>query len=180
VIDSVKGKGAGETAIMSRGNRKEPAVPRIQGLYETHLTVSTLERSVPFYRDVVGLELATVFADRVAFFWVGGRETAMLGLWQSGGAPIGLRLHFAFKVSLEDVLAAAARLKSHGVQPLGFHNEPLDQPVVIGWMPAASQYFCDPDGHSLEFIHMLDEEGDPAFGVQPYARWLARGRGATA
>src|SRR5271165_5836560 len=87
VIDSVKGKGAWETAIMSRGNRKEPAVPRVQGLYETHLTVSTLERSVPFYRDVVGLELATVFADRVAFFCGSGRETAMLGLWQSGGAP---------------------------------------------------------------------------------------------
>ena len=159
---------------MPSGEPRKPAVSRVQGLYETHLTVASLERSIAFYRDVVGLEPATVFPDRVAFFWIGDRETAMLGLWRTGGGPMGLRLHFAFKVSLEDVLGSAARLKAHGVQPLGFSGEPLETPVVLGWMPAVAQYFADPDGHSIEFLHILDERGDPDFGVQPYSRWLAR------
>jgi len=54
----------------------------ISGLYETHLTVSDLDRSVTFYRDVVGLELAhTVPKRHAAFFWIGGRDRSMLGLW---------------------------------------------------------------------------------------------------
>ena len=43
------------------------AIPHIEGLYETHLTVASLAVSISFYRDVVGLELAKVFDDRVAF-----------------------------------------------------------------------------------------------------------------
>ena len=150
------------------------AIPHIEGLYETHLTVASFAVSIPFYRDVVGLELAKVFDDRVAFLWVDGKRTGMLGLWQSGDGPLGLRLHIAFKVSLAGVLSSAAALKSQGVLPLGFNNEPLDEPVVIGWMPAAAQYFLDPDGHSIEFIHVLDEEPDAGFGVQPYSCWVTR------
>ena len=48
------------------------AVVPIQGLWETHLTVSDLERSVAFYRDTIGLELAhRVPARGAAFFWIG-------------------------------------------------------------------------------------------------------------
>ena len=40
------------------------------GLFETHLTVSDLQRSVAFYRDVVGLPLALELPGRgAAFFW---------------------------------------------------------------------------------------------------------------
>lgn len=47
----------------------------ITGLYESHLTVSDLDRSIDFYRVVVGLELAHTIPDRhVVFFWVGGRD----------------------------------------------------------------------------------------------------------
>jgi lactoylglutathione lyase len=150
------------------------ATPRVEGLYETHLTVASLAVSIPFYRDVVGLELAKVFDDRVAFLWVDDRRKGMLGLWQSGNGPLGLRLHLAFNVSLTGVLASAAALTAQGVRPLGFDNEPLDEPVVIGWMPAVAQYFLDPDGHSIEFIHVLAEEPDDSFGVQPYSRWRGR------
>ena len=59
----------------------------IQGLYETHLTVTDLERSIDFYRDIVGLELAHTIPERnVAFFWIGSRETSMLGLCPSTAA----------------------------------------------------------------------------------------------
>jgi len=67
----------------------------IQGLFETHLTVRDLDTSVAFYRDVVGLELALLFPERnVAFFWIGGRGQAMLGVWEVGDGPNAMRLHF--------------------------------------------------------------------------------------
>lgn len=153
----------------------EPPMPRINGLYETHLTVADLPRSIGFYRDIVGLELATVVEERgIAFFWVDGRNSGMLGLWAAGRGPLKMRLHIAFRLTLDGVLASAAALKANGVQPLGFHGEPADEPVVIGWMPAVSQYFADPDGHSLEFISVLDEGPDPGFGTRSYSEWLAR------
>jgi lactoylglutathione lyase len=44
----------------------------IYGLFETHLTVSDLQRSITFYRDIVGLELALEVSERnAAFFWIG-------------------------------------------------------------------------------------------------------------
>ena len=30
----------------------------VQGMFETHLTVSNLQRSINFYQDIVGLQLA--------------------------------------------------------------------------------------------------------------------------
>ena len=45
---------------------------KIRGLFETHLTVSNLQHSIDFYRDVVGLELALEVHERnSAFFWIG-------------------------------------------------------------------------------------------------------------
>ena len=38
----------------------------VQDLFEAHLTVTDLDRSVEFYRDVVGLQLAYVTAARQA------------------------------------------------------------------------------------------------------------------
>lgn len=66
-------------------------MPRAIGLFETHLTVSDLDRSIEFYRDVVGLPLALVLEERgAAFFWVGGPGEGMIGLWSLGSAPVGL------------------------------------------------------------------------------------------
>jgi len=150
-------------------------MPTIRGLYETHVTVSDLKISVDFYRDVVGLELATVLPERsCAFLWIDDKKHGMLGLWQTGSSPVAMRLHLAFRVSFEDVLAAADALRSRGIQPLGHKGEPIEEAVAIGWMPAVSQYFADPDGHWLEFIHVLDEPADPSFGIQPYSSWVNR------
>jgi len=76
----------------------------VTGLYESHLTVSDLDRSITFYRDVVGLELAhTVPKRHAAFFWIGGRDRSMLGLWSIHSSPVRLRLHIAFQAELEQV-----------------------------------------------------------------------------
>ena len=147
----------------------------ILGVYETHLPVRDLERSIVFYRDKIGLELARLLPERrVAFFWVGGKEQGMLGLWQGGAGPLNMTLHFAFRCTQEAVLAGCERLQAQGIQPLGFDGEPVQEPVVIGWMPALSLYFKDPDGHSIEMLAALPDAPDPEFGVQSHSRWVNR------
>ena len=146
----------------------------VEGLFETHLTVSDLDRSIAFYRDVVGLPLALELPERgAAFFWIGQAGKAMLGLWTIGSAPVSLSFHVAFTTSLESVLAAGGRLEALGVTPLSFYAEEADEPSVIGWMPAAAVYFRDPDGHLLEYLAMLDEEADPERGVTTWSAWNA-------
>jgi lactoylglutathione lyase len=116
-----------------------------------------------------------MFEDRrIAFFWIDDKRNGMLGLWETGSSPMRMRLHFAFRMSLDGVLLSAASLKARGVAPLGFLGQPADEAEVIGWMPAVSQYFADPDGHSIEFIAVLDDAPDAEFGVGPYSKWLQR------
>jgi lactoylglutathione lyase len=147
----------------------------VRGLFETHLTVSDLERSVGFYRDLVGLPVALELPERnVAFFWVGDPGRSMLGLWSLGSAPLGLVLHVAFEVALDDVLDAPRRLGAQGVTPRSFFGARTTEPSVIGWMPAAAVYFHDPDGHQLEYLAMLDEQPRPDVGIVPWSEWVAR------
>jgi lactoylglutathione lyase len=147
----------------------------IHDLFETHLTVADLRRSMDFYDGVLGLELARVFPERkVAFYWIGGPGKAMLGLWEVGTGPQQMKLHLAFTVELPDLLEAPGRLRVPGVTPRDFAGNPTDEPVVLAWMPAASVYFHDPDGHQLEFICMLPDPPQPELGVVTWSRWLRR------
>ncbi len=146
----------------------------IARLFEAHLTVSDLDRSVAFYRDLVGLPAALETPERnAAFFWVGEAGDSLLGLWSLGSAPMGMQLHVAFAVAMTDLLDAPARLRSSGIQPLSFFGSPAAEPSVIGWMPAAAVYFRDPDGHLLEYLTMLEEEPRAGVGVVPWSEWLA-------
>jgi lactoylglutathione lyase len=149
-----------------------PSMPTASGLFEAHLTVRDLDRSVAFYRDAVGLELALQLPERAAaFFWVGGPGESMLGLWSLGSMPMGLSLHVAFKASLSDVLGACDALRAAGVTPLSFFGAEATEPSVIAWMPAAAVYFRDPDGHQLEYLAMLDEPPRPDLGIVAWSRF---------
>jgi lactoylglutathione lyase len=145
----------------------------IKGLFEAHLTVSNLRRSINFYRDKLGLQLALKVTDRnAAFFWIGDSRRSMLGLWSIGSAPLGLTLHIAFDVNLSDLLSAPKRLRAQGISPLTFFGKETDEPSVIGWMPAAAIYFRDPDGHLIEFLTMLDMEPDANIGIVTWSNWF--------
>jgi lactoylglutathione lyase len=148
----------------------------VLGLFETHLTVRDVQRSVDFYRDVVGLPVALEVPERdAAFLWIGGRGRSMLGLWGIGTSVLSLTLHIAFAAPLEHLLDAPKRLKAQGVTPLSFGGEETTEPDVLGWMPAAAVYFHDPDGHLLEYLAMLDEQPRPSVGVVAYSEWIASG-----
>jgi len=144
--------------------------PGAVSLFEAHLAVTNLDASVTFYRDVLGLALAHRTPD-VAFLWVGSRGRAMLGVWAAGSAPQKTTSHIAFTATLDHVLAAPAALRDAGITPLDFAGEATDAPVVLGWMPAASVYFRDPDGHLLEYLAMLPGEPRPEYGVLSWDAW---------
>ena len=144
----------------------------VQGLFEAHLAVADLDKAITFYGDVVALRLGHVdWARQVAFFWTGPAGNGMLGLWGAGSAPQKLTSHTAFRVSLADVLAAPGVLRAAGVTPLDFDGRPTDEPIVFAWMPAASVFFHDPDGHLLEYIALLPHEPRPADGIVPWRVW---------
>lgn len=152
------------------------AIVPIAGLFEAHLTVSDLGRSVAFYRDVLGLELAHAVPERhAAFLWIGKPGAAMLGLWSVHSSPLFMRLHVAFRVALPQIEAPVTSLRAAGNTPRSSGGGPeIEEPVVIAWMPAASVYFDDPDGHSLEYLCMLPDAPRPDLGRVSLSGWGAR------
>ena len=145
----------------------------VERLFEAHLTVSHLDRAIEFYGGTLGFELAHLYRPRgVAFYWLGDGGHTMLGIWETGTAPVRMSSHVAFSVTITDLLSAASKLKAAGIQPLDLGGAPADEPVVLAWMPAAAIYFRDPDGNMLEYIIMLDQRPQPVRGVVRRSQWV--------
>lgn len=142
-------------------------------LYETHLPVASTEISTKFYLEIVGLTFGYRDPARdIVFLFIGAGRGSMLGLWGPsttyGRDP--RRCHLAFAMPMVDLLAAGKRLNNLGISTRNFAGEETTEPSVIGWMPSAQLYFRDPDGHSLEFITVLDDPPDPDF-IGPLRSW---------
>ncbi|REK12309.1 MAG: VOC family protein [Planctomycetota bacterium] len=144
----------------------------ITGLFETHINVSNLERSIAFYRDTLGLEVGRIEHERrVAFLWMGRRGEAMLGLWEKPAAEV-VPQHFAFRASIDDVHErSVAWLTERGLKARNFLDDGTRRPMVFAWMPAVAIYFDDPDGHELELIAMLPGPPRPELGVVSWDDW---------
>lgn len=130
----------------------------IKGLYEAHLPVRDLEKSIEFYKKL-DLELAYQ-TDKLAFFWM-EKGHSWLGLWETDKVDTpyhpSLR-HIAFHVSLEDIRDAGDWLKQRGIEArTAFGFSPEEQPLVLAndAHAHAAVYFHDPDGNSLELIAPL-------------------------
>ena len=83
------------------------------------------------------------------------------------------KCHIAFNVQLAELLVAGERLRAAGIKTQNFSGEETTDPSVIGWMPSAQLYFRDDDGHSLEFIALLDESPELAF-IGSLSEWKQR------
>lgn len=146
----------------------------IKGLFETHINVASLERSMKFYGDVLGLHLGAYDERRrVAFYWLGDWGEAMIGVWEKPAGQV-FPQHYAFRCGVDDVLNhSVSYLKQRGLGFYNFLHDGSERPMVFGWMPAIAIYFDDPDGHSLEFIAMLPGKPQPEIGIVPYDEWKA-------
>jgi lactoylglutathione lyase len=142
-------------------------------LYEAHVPFSDTEAAQRFYVETVGLQFAYRDPTRdIVFLWAGADRNSMLGLW-GPSTTLGHefhKCHIAFNVSLSELLAAGERLNAAGIQTQNFASEKTIEPSVIGWMPSAQLYFRDRDGHSLEFVTLLDESPEPEF-VGSLSEW---------
>ncbi len=152
-----------------------------QGVFEVHVAVADRRRSAEFCRRVGGCALAADFPDRdVTFLWMGPHGSSPLGLWGSAcpDSPIARgRSHFALQLGFDDVARAPAQLRALGVTPLDFHGQPTEEAVVIAWIPAVAIHCAYPDGHSLEFIGMLEADPAPELGIVPLSAWKRKRRG---
>jgi lactoylglutathione lyase len=150
----------------------------IMHLYETHLPVKSTQASKKFYVEIVGLEFAYRDPVRdIVFLWIGTKRRSMLGLWGPTTARGGdvRSCHFAIAVPLPELLLVGKRLNDLGVSTRDFMDEETTEPSVIGWMPSAQLYFRDPEGHSVEFISLLDDAPDASF-IGPLTLWQKRVR----
>jgi catechol 2,3-dioxygenase-like lactoylglutathione lyase family enzyme len=145
----------------------------IQGLFETHIEVTNLEKAIAFYKNTLGLEMCrTQDERRLAFFWLGKPKQQMLGLWEKTEGEIAKR-HFAFTCDPQWILNESINfLKSKNLPFRNFLNDGTERPMVFAWMPAISIYFDDPDGNYIEFIGVLDGKPRPEKGIISYDEYL--------
>jgi catechol 2,3-dioxygenase-like lactoylglutathione lyase family enzyme len=162
--------------------RAAGAAPVVTAVDDIAVTVSDVDRSTTFYRDVLGFSPVTeresaseslerlegVFGARVRAVQLrlGQERLTLLQFVAAAGRPIppdqrsndaGFQ-HVAIVVS--DMDAAYRRLREHHVRHVS--NAPQTLP---GWNEAAGGirafYFSDPDGHTLELIWFPPGKGDP-------------------
>lgn len=148
----------------------------IKGLFETHLFVENLERSIEFYTNVLKLEQFLYEEERrAALFWIGDTPgQSFLGLWEKPKNEIDIR-HFAFECDWEWILNESVNfLTSQNIHCWNFLGDNSQKPMVFANIPAIAIYFSDPDGHYLEFIGKLPGKYSPEKGsmVISYDEWL--------
>ncbi|MEM7723519.1 MAG: VOC family protein [Pseudomonadota bacterium] len=126
---------------------KPYSAPADMTVGHVHLRVSDLERSIAFYRDVLGFDLIQRYGDQAAFLSAGGYHHHLgLNTWDSLGGPrrpagtTGL-YHVAFLYPDRASLGRAiAQVRAMGVSLSGAADHGVSEAV----------YLDDPDGNGIE------------------------------
>lgn len=109
---------------------------RIKTINHIGVPVSDRKTSLPFYRDLVGLEIIPAMEDGKSLVWTETQDHTMVHNIE--GAPIP---HVAFEV--EDFDAALAAVRAAGIEII---KGPLER------VDGQRAFYCfDPDGNRLEF-----------------------------
>ena len=123
-----------------------------------HLTVSNLDRSLAFYRDILGFEVTAHYGSEAVFLSAGGYHHHIgLNTWAGRGAPrppqgtTGL-YHFAILLPDREALAATVRrVLEHGVELEGASDHGVSEAI----------YLRDPDGNGVELYRDRPEDEWP-------------------
>ena len=118
----------------------------VVGLHHAGLYTSNLTRSIAFYREVFGLDVAETFSfgdEQIAFMRVG---SARLELIEGGPTRDGAGVvdHFAFEVHGLDRLVE--RLRQHGATLLD------ERPLRVAPVGARILFCLGPDGERIELF----------------------------
>jgi catechol 2,3-dioxygenase-like lactoylglutathione lyase family enzyme len=133
---------------------------RSTGVHHVDLVVSSIERSLPFYRDLLGPlgfhRVGEVEGERGETIWYlsgAGCEIGLRKAQTENGQPydryrVGLH-HLAFEASSR----AAIDERAEWVRSQGMEIE--SEPQEYGYMPGYyAVFFYDPDGIKLEILHV--------------------------
>ena len=123
-----------------------------------HLTVSDLDRTLAFYRDILGFEVTARYGPDAVFISAGGYHHHIgLNTWAGRGAPrppagtTGL-YHFAILFADRAALAAAVRrVLDHGIPLEGASDHGVSEAI----------YLRDPDGNGIELYRDRPENEWP-------------------
>ena len=127
---------------------------RISGLVEVVLLVQDLERSVAFYRDLLGLTVISPEGLPVAFLRVGDERAGVphqivliprsAGVRAAGGSKEQRDLHhIGLEVPAEDYEAERERISRLGILIRGGQHP---------FLPVEAFYLDDPDGNEVEIV----------------------------
>jgi catechol 2,3-dioxygenase len=157
---------------MTKNTASRPIDPGVR-IGHVHLKVADLERSLAFYRDVLGFELTQRFGSQAAFLSAGGYHHHLgLNTWESrgGSAPppgsTGL-YHVAIVYPTRALLADALRrlqkagvpiegASDHGVSEALYLRDPDGNGVELYWDRPQEQWPRATDGGIEMFTHPLD------------------------
>ncbi|MBM7602579.1 catechol-2,3-dioxygenase [Metabacillus crassostreae] len=146
----------------------------IKGIYEAHLPVSNLKRSIEFYKKL-DLEIAYQ-QEKLVFFWI-EKGRSWLGLWETDKVKTSYHpslRHIAFQIDKDNMQNIKEWLEERDIEistNFGFPSE--KQPLVLPNNPQAHAaiYFKDPDGNSIELIAPLRLDFEEEFKMMTLEEW---------
>ncbi|BBL78791.1 glyoxalase [Rubrobacter xylanophilus] len=143
--------------MMETGRIRNRVDPRTR-IGHVHLKVANIERSLRFYRDILGFEVTQWYGEEAVFLSAGGYHHHIgLNTWESRGAPPAPRnaaglYHFAILYPQRRELARALRWLLEAEYPIdGASDHGVSEAI----------YLRDPDGNGVELYCDRPEEQWP-------------------
>jgi catechol 2,3-dioxygenase len=151
-------------------------IPSQTRIGHVHLKVSDIERSLTFYRDLLGFEVMQRYGDSAVFLSAGGyHHHIALNTWHSKGAgPAPVNTAGLFHTAIlyptrKDLAMILKRLidanypltgaSDHGVSEAIYLNDPDRNGVELYWDKPKEQWPVDNDGNLMMITERLDVEG---------------------
>ena len=152
---------------------QEYTIPPQTRIGHVHLKVSSIERALGFYRDLLGFEVTTMYGDQAAFISAGGYHHHIgLNTWHSKNAPpakrdgVGLFHTAIVYPTRKDLAIIFDRLRKaaypltgasdHGVSEALYLNDPDNNGVELYWDRPKERWTYHPDGTIVMFTNALD------------------------